>query len=194
MRCSFAGSTMRLRPGALLSSERIRVERRANGEASSVMAGTWRQPVLALYEWRCTRLDGRGWASKMAASAWRMYEDWVVPGIRSRHLSCWICSGRCPEDLLWVLRRAHGVTTDEAAPGADVGKRGLGLPLPIGAGTGPVAEASCPGAARLGLSLLGCLQPLHRNACIGVEWMRACRKLPAVPTVVLGPKALLPLR
>src|SRR5215211_2215474 len=33
---------------------------------------------------------------------------------------------------------------DEAAPGADEGKRGLGLPLPNGAGTGPVAEISCP--------------------------------------------------
>jgi hypothetical protein len=36
------------------------------------------------------------------------------------------------------------VTRDGAAPGADRGKRGLGLPLPNGTGTGPVAEASCP--------------------------------------------------
>ena len=34
---------------------------------------------------------------------------------------------------------------DEAAPGADTGRRGLGLPLPNGAGTGPVAEISRPG-------------------------------------------------
>ena len=33
----------------------------------------------------------------------------------------------------------------KAAPGADVGGRGLGLPLPSEAGTGPVAEASRPG-------------------------------------------------
>jgi hypothetical protein len=37
---------------------------------------------------------------------------------------------------------------DEAAPGADRGKRGLGLPLPHEAGTGPVAEVSCPGQPR----------------------------------------------
>ena len=37
---------------------------------------------------------------------------------------------------------------DEAAPGADRGKRSLGLPLPHEAGTGPVAEVSCPGQPR----------------------------------------------
>ena len=66
--------------------------------------------------------------------------------VRSRpFFVVWICAGRCPEDLLRVSRRAYGVTTDEAAPGTDTGKRDLGLPLPDGAGTGPVAEASFPG-------------------------------------------------
>jgi hypothetical protein len=46
------GLTVRLRPGALLSSDDFRVERRANGEASSVMADAeFRGPVGA-QSWR----------------------------------------------------------------------------------------------------------------------------------------------
>jgi hypothetical protein len=83
------------------------------------------------------------------------------------------------------------VTRDEAAPGADTGKRGLGLPLPNGAGTGPVAEASCPRQPRQVYPAPPVCNPVApNNAAWRVEWMRPCRKLPAVGTAVLGPEAL----
>jgi hypothetical protein len=53
-----------------------------------------------------------------------------------------------------LLRHRYQRHGDEAAPGADVGKRTLGLPLPKGAGTGPVAEANRPGRPRR-----GCIPP-----------------------------------
>ena len=105
----------------------------------------------------------------------------------------WICAGRCPEDLLRVSRRAYGVTTDEAAPGADTGRRGLGLPLPDGAGTGPVVEISSPGQppsvypSALATTMEG------NSACRAGVRMRRCRKLPAVPPAALGPEPLLRL-
>jgi hypothetical protein len=66
-----------------------------------------------------------------------------------------------------------------AAPGGDVGRRGLGLPLPNGAGTGPVAEVSCPRQPTVGVSLVTCPQSVRRTRhARRVQRTRRCRKLP----------------
>jgi hypothetical protein len=77
---------------------------------------------------------------------------------------------------------------DEAAPDADRGKRGLGLPLPYEAGTGPVAEVSYPGQPRwVYPSSPGDNRARQQHNAWRVEWMRACRKLPAIrSSVFLG--------
>src|SRR4029453_11640827 len=74
---------------------------------------------------------------------------------------------------------------DEAAPGADTGKRGLGLPLPHEAGTGPVAEGNCPGEPRWVYPFSpGYNRARQQHNAWRVEWMRACRTLPAIRSSV----------
>jgi hypothetical protein len=63
------------------------------------------------------------------------------------------------EAILRVI--GQPVARDGAASGADTGKRGLGLPLPNGAGTGPGGRGQLPEAATPGVSRLNGLQPGH---------------------------------
>ena len=87
--------------------------------------------------------SGTGSFGPVRQAVYRMTpHDWLL-----REVSWTSFSTPCP--LLCHHYQRRG---DEAAPGADAGKRGLGLPLSSGAGTGPRWRGQPPGAATPGVS------------------------------------------